>query len=76
MTVAMLSLTGIPLTAGFVGKFFVFLNSLDSGLLWLVVLGAAGSVVSFGYYGKVIRAMYLDGHRGGRAVRGCGYSNP
>lgn len=60
MTVAMLSLTGIPLTAGFVGKFFVFFNAVQNGLEWLVIIGAIGSVVSFGYYGRVIRAMYLD----------------
>ncbi|MEN6430686.1 MAG: NADH-quinone oxidoreductase subunit N, partial [Coriobacteriales bacterium] len=76
MTAAMLSLTGIPLTAGFVGKFFVFLNSLDSGLLWLVVLGAAGSVVSFGYYGKVIRAMYLEDTEGDEQSADVGIRAP
>ncbi|MHB1340335.1 MAG: NADH-quinone oxidoreductase subunit N [Coriobacteriia bacterium] len=60
MTVAMLSLTGIPLTAGFVGKFFVFFNAVQSGLEWLVLIGVLGSVVSFAYYGRVIRALYLD----------------
>ncbi|MGB4592777.1 MAG: NADH-quinone oxidoreductase subunit N [Coriobacteriia bacterium] len=63
MTVAMLSLTGIPLTAGFVGKFFVFFNAVQSGLVWLVIIGGIGSVVSFGYYGRVIRALYLDEER-------------
>lgn len=60
LTVSMLSLTGIPLTAGFVGKFFVFYAAAQSGLTWLVVIGALGSVVSFAYYGRVIKVMYLD----------------
>ncbi len=58
--VLMLSLTGIPLTAGFWGKFLVFGQTVDAQLVWLAVIGVIGSVVSFGYYGGVIRAMYLD----------------
>lgn len=54
----MLSLTGIPLLGGFVGKLAVFAGAAGS-LTWLVVAGVVGSVVSFGYYGSVIRATYL-----------------
>jgi len=54
----MLSLTGIPLTAGFVGKLAVFSGAAGEWT-WLVVLGVVGSVVSFGYYGSVIRSAYL-----------------
>jgi NADH:ubiquinone oxidoreductase subunit 2 (subunit N) len=59
MIVAMLSLTGIPLTAGFLGKLFVFYGAIAGGWTWLAVVAAVGSVVSFGYYGRVIQAMYF-----------------
>lgn len=58
IAVLMLSLTGIPLFAGFVGKLTVFAGAAGEWT-WLVVLGVLGSVVSFGYYGSVIRAAYL-----------------
>jgi NADH-quinone oxidoreductase subunit N len=60
LTVCLLSLTGIPLTAGFVGKFLAFGAAVAGGYVWLAVLGVIGSVVSFGYYGSVLRAVYLD----------------
>ncbi len=60
LTVCLLSLTGIPLTAGFWGKFLVFGAAASGGLVWLAVVGVVGSVVSFGYYGGVLRAVYLD----------------
>lgn len=59
-TVCMLSLTGIPLTAGFWGKLLVFGSVVTGPRLWLAVVGVIGSVVSFGYYGGVIRAAYLE----------------
>lgn len=57
--IAMLSLTGVPLTVGFLGKLFVFFDAVSGGWTWLVVIGAVGSVVSFGYYGRVIQSMYF-----------------
>jgi NADH-quinone oxidoreductase subunit N len=60
LAVSMLSLTGIPLTAGFWGKALVFLGGIEAGTVWIVVVGVVGSVVSFGYYGRVIRALYID----------------
>lgn len=57
---AMLSLTGIPLTAGFWGKLAVFSSFAYGPWLWLAIVAVLGSVVSFGYYGRVLRAMYLD----------------
>lgn len=60
LTVSMLSLTGIPLTAGFWGKALVFLGAVDNGTLWIALVGVIGSVVSFGYYGRVIRSLYID----------------
>ncbi len=60
MAVFMLSLTGIPLTAGFIGKWLVFQATLESGLYTLAVIGVLTSVVSAFYYVRVIVNMYLD----------------
>lgn len=57
----LVSLTGLPPTAGFAGKVMLFMASLDSGLYWLAVVGAVNAVVSLFYYFKIVRAMYLRG---------------
>lgn len=59
MTVAMLSLTGIPPLAGFVSKFYLFSTAIGAGYIWLVMIALAGSAISVGYYFKPIMAMYL-----------------
>lgn len=50
MTLAMLSLTGIPPLVGFVAKYTVFVSAIESGWLWLVLIAVLGSVVSIFYY--------------------------
>ncbi|MDO9108758.1 MAG: proton-conducting transporter membrane subunit, partial [Coriobacteriia bacterium] len=60
LAILLLSLTGIPLTAGFWGKLYVFNFAVRAGLEWLVLLGVLGSVVSFGYYGAVLRSIFFD----------------
>jgi len=61
MLVFLLSLAGIPPLSGFFGKFFVFSSALHagSGLLWLVALAIAMSVVSLYYYLKVLKQIYV-----------------
>ncbi|HEX2908737.1 MAG TPA: proton-conducting transporter membrane subunit, partial [Phototrophicaceae bacterium] len=59
MALCMLSLTGIPLTGGFIGKWFVFRATLDAGLIPLAIIGVLTSVVSAFYYVRVIVNMYL-----------------
>jgi NADH-quinone oxidoreductase subunit N len=59
MTVAMLSLAGIPLTAGFWGKFFVFSSAADRGIIWVPAIAVLMSVVGIYYYFRVIIASYL-----------------
>ena len=55
----MLGFAGLPLTGGFVGKFYVFSAAYESGDTWLVIVGVAATAVSLYYYLGVIRAMYL-----------------
>lgn len=53
------SLTGIPLTAGFIGKFYIFSALIKSGYIWLAVIGLLNSVVSLYYYVKILKNMFL-----------------
>jgi NADH-quinone oxidoreductase subunit N len=59
MAFFMLSLTGIPPTAGFFGKFYIFGAAISNGLGWLALVGVVNSVIGLYYYVGVIRAMYL-----------------
>ncbi len=67
MTVFLLSLTGLPPTAGFVGKLYIFSALIGAKLIWLVVIGALNSVVSLYYYVRVLRAMFLKEPAAGSA---------
>ena len=58
-TLCFLSLAGIPATAGFIGKFFVFKAAIERGLYALAVIGVLNSLVSIGYYLKVVYLMYM-----------------
>ena len=60
MLVAMLSLAGVPFTAGFLGKFFVFADAIQSGHWLLVGVGVVTVAAGFYYYLKVVRAMYWN----------------
>jgi len=59
LTIGMLSLAGIPLTAGFIGKFFMFSGALLQYKLVLVLLAVVNAVISIFYYFRVIIAMYF-----------------
>jgi NADH-quinone oxidoreductase subunit N len=64
MTIFLLSLGGIPPTAGFIGKFYLFGGLVQTGNPWLVrlaILAVVMSVVSLYYYIRFIRAMYIEG---------------
>jgi len=60
MFLGLLSLAGVPPLAGFVGKLFVLLRTVESGRLWLVAIGAINVVISLYYYLLVVKRMYLD----------------
>jgi NADH-quinone oxidoreductase subunit N len=59
MTIFMLSLTGIPLTAGFMGKWLVFNVTVQAGLIPLAIIGVLTSVVSAFYYLRIVVNMFL-----------------
>ena len=59
MAVFMLSLAGIPPTAGFAGKFYLFSAAVDAGYVGLAVIGVLNSVVSVYYYLGVLVQMYM-----------------
>jgi len=59
MVVFMLGFAGLPLTGGFVGKFYVFAAAYERGWTWLVIVGVAATAVSLYYYLGIIRAMYM-----------------
>ncbi|MDF7816456.1 NADH-quinone oxidoreductase subunit N [Runella sp. MFBS21] len=59
LTVSMLSLAGIPLTAGFWGKFFIFSSAVDRGLTWILVIAVLMSTVGIYYYFRAIIAAYM-----------------
>ncbi len=59
MVVFLVSLTGLPPTAGFIGKFYLFTEVLNQGYWWLAVVAALNSVISLFFYMKVAKAMYF-----------------
>jgi NADH-quinone oxidoreductase subunit N len=59
MLLFMLSLGGIPPTAGFMGKFWLFSAAVESGYIWLAVIGVLNSAISLYYYLRLVVFMYL-----------------
>ena len=59
MLLFMLSLGGIPPTAGFMGKFWLFGAAIEEGYYWLALIGVLNSAVSLYYYVRIVVFMYL-----------------
>ncbi len=55
-----LSLIGIPPSAGFVGKLYLFNAAIQGGFYWLAIIGILNSAVSLYYYFRVVQVMYMD----------------
>jgi len=63
MALFMFSLTGIPPTAGFIGKFYLLAALINAGsqFYWLAVVGVINSVISLYYYMRVVKVMFFEG---------------
>lgn len=59
LAIFLISLTGLPPTAGFIGKLYLFAALLNRGWVWLAVVGALNSVIALYYYVRIFRNMYL-----------------
>ena len=59
LLILIFSVAGIPPAAGFWGKLQVFTAGIESGMLWLVLVGALASVISLGYYLRLVWAMFV-----------------
>jgi NADH-quinone oxidoreductase subunit N len=72
MTIAMLSLAGIPGTVGFIGKFQLIHALVNGDYTWLAIVLVIGSMISLGYYLRVIATMWMSaGAPAGAAVAGA-----
>jgi NADH-quinone oxidoreductase subunit N len=60
MTVALLSLAGVPPAAGFFGKFFLFRAAVDANLTWLAVAGILNAMIALYYYIIIIKVIFVD----------------
>ena len=69
MAYFMLSLTGVPPTGGFSGKFYIFRAALDGDLVWLAIIAVVTSVVSGYYYLRVVYMIYFYDGEGTLAVK-------
>ncbi len=68
LSIFLLSLIGIPPTAGFVGKFYLFGAAVRAGYVWLAVIGALNSAVAAYYYLRLIVYMYMREPEAGGAT--------
>jgi NADH-quinone oxidoreductase subunit N len=73
MTLFMLSLAGIPPTAGFIGKFYLFKEAVAAGMVELAIFGVIGSIIGVYYYIRVIVYMYM--HESAAGERGMTLSD-
>jgi NADH-quinone oxidoreductase subunit N len=72
LTIAMLSLAGIPATAGFIGKFFLIDALVHAGYTWLAIVIVVGSMISLAYYLRVISAVWMRPAPGPSVVAASG----
>jgi NADH-quinone oxidoreductase subunit N len=60
MLLAFLSLAGVPPLGGFIAKILVFAAAVESGLVWLAVIGVLNAIVGLYYYLIVLKVVYLS----------------
>ena len=59
LTLCLVSLTGLPPTAGLIAKVYIFSGAVDNGLLWLVIIAVINSCISAYYYFRVVKVMWM-----------------
>jgi len=59
MSIFLFSLAGMPPTAGFIGKFYLFSGAIQKGYIWLAIIGVLNSAASVYYYLRVMVFMYM-----------------
>lgn len=59
LALCLISLTGIPPTAGFMAKLYIFNAGVDANLIWLVIVGVLNAVIAAYYYLRIVKLMYL-----------------
>jgi len=59
MLIFMFSLTGIPPTAGFIGKLYIFMSAINAGYTWLVIVAVIFSAISAFFYLRIVMYMYM-----------------
>lgn len=64
LSLFLLSLLGLPITAGFFGKLYIFTAAIKSNLVWLAVLMAVNSIIGAYYYFRLIVVMYMREYKG------------
>ncbi|MBN1368939.1 MAG: NADH-quinone oxidoreductase subunit N [Dehalococcoidaceae bacterium] len=69
LCVGLFSLTGLPPTAGFMAKLFIFTGAVNHGLLWLIIIAVLNTVISAYYYLKIIKVMWMDEPAGSGEIR-------
>lgn len=67
MLVFLVSLAGIPPTAGFIGKFYIFMAAVNSGMTWLAVVAVIFAAISAFYYLRIVMVMYMREAEGSQA---------
>ncbi|MCF2137914.1 MAG: NADH-quinone oxidoreductase subunit N [Candidatus Thorarchaeota archaeon] len=69
LAVLMLALSGMPLTAGFWSKLILFASAVEVGMWWLALLGVLNSVISLGYYLRVLKVCYMFEPRSDETIK-------
>jgi NADH-quinone oxidoreductase subunit N len=64
LSLFLLSFLGLPITAGFFGKLYIFTAAVHSNLIWLAILMAINSIIGSYYYLRIIIVMYMHEHKG------------
>ncbi|TAL38430.1 MAG: NADH-quinone oxidoreductase subunit N [Spirochaetes bacterium] len=72
IVVALLSLAGIPPTAGFIGKYYLLLAAMEKEMYALVAAGAINTVISIFYYFRIGRALFMESGQGELPMKGTG----